>query len=166
MRNAQEGFEEWLKDAYALELQAVNMYRSTAKRLDYHSEIQIQFEEFAVAAERYAKQLEHTFKALGTNLSFLKNISARIAGSAQGLSANFVDDEAVKSLLAAYSLTHTALASYGVLARAATLLNEPDLRGAFDQVLIERGEHAEYVYHELLKQTDKYLKGFAFGILE
>jgi ferritin-like metal-binding protein YciE len=166
MATAQEWLMEWLRDAYAMEQQAEQMYGRQAQRIENYPEIKARYEQQASSSRRQAERIRECIERHGSSPSALKDAGAQILGMMQSASGLFVSDEIVKSLLAAYTLQHMGIASYRILTASADAAQDPETHRVCQELLAEEEEMSEWLSRQLDTTTIQYLMREQVGLHE
>ncbi|WP_082910359.1 DUF892 family protein [Sinorhizobium glycinis] len=100
MSDPREHLHAWLRDAHAMEEQAITMLTSQSARLENYPELKAQIDKHLQETRDQAAMLERCLERVSGGTSGLKDIAAKMVAFGQGLSGLFVDDEVVKGSLA------------------------------------------------------------------
>lgn len=151
-------FAAWLRDAHALEKQALTMLTSQAKRLQNYPELKERIEAHILKTQEHLRLLQGLLDALPSGgSSLVRDLTGRLAGTAQGLGAVLTSDEVVKGAMAGYAFEHMEIAAYRVLIAAADELGEVDAKAVFERILEEEIEMADWLAGNLDDTTRLYL---------
>ncbi|MGQ3357016.1 MAG: ferritin-like domain-containing protein, partial [Phreatobacter sp.] len=107
--------DQWLRDAHAMEQQAVKMLDGMAGRIENYPELKARIARHAEETRLQAATLEDCLKRRGTDVSTLKDVAGKVMGMGQGLSGLVVGDEIIKGSMAGYTFEHMEIAAYRVL---------------------------------------------------
>ena len=119
MAVSRDNLTAWLRDAYAMENQAIEILEKQANRLEHYPELRAKVRSHLDESHRQAERVERCLHQLGTDTSGLKTALGKIVGTAQQLSGLFASDEVLKSGIADYAFEHYEIASYKMLIAAA-----------------------------------------------
>ncbi len=151
-------FAAWLRDAHALEKQALTMLTSQAKRLQNYPELKERIEAHILETQEHLRLLQGLLDALSSGgSSLVRDLTGRLAGTAQGLGAVLTSDEVVKGAMAGYAFEHMEIAAYRVLIAAADELGEVEAKAVFERILEEEIEMADWLAGNLDDTTRLYL---------
>ena len=151
-------FAAWLRDAHALEKQALTMLTSQAKRLQNYPELKERIEAHILETQEHMRLLQGLLDALSSGgSSLVRDLTGRLAGTAQGLGAVLTSDEVVKGAMAGYAFEHMEIAAYRVLIAAADELGEVEAKAVFERILEEEIEMADWLAGNLDDTTRLYL---------
>lgn len=154
----------WLRDAHAMEMQALKMMEAQVRRLEHYPELRSRLQRHIVDTQGQADRLGQCLHRLGESTSTLKDTAARLTAMAQGLSGFFVGDEVVKGGMASYTFEHFEISAYRTLIAAADELGEPEIRRVCEANLREEEEMANWLADHLPQVTQHYLRREAAGV--
>jgi ferritin-like metal-binding protein YciE len=109
-----ENLTAWLRDAHAMENQAIEMLEKQANRFEHYPELRAKVRSHLDETHRHAERVERCLHQLGTDTSGLKTALGKMVGTAQQLSGLFASDEVLKSGIADYAFEHYEIASYKI----------------------------------------------------
>jgi len=147
----------WLRDAHAMENQAIEILEKQAGRLEHYPELRAQVRFHLEESHRQAERVERCLHQLGTDTSGLKTALGKMVGTAQQLSGLFASDEVLKSGIADYAFEHYEIASYKVLIAAAAEAGEPEVGRVLEENLREEEAMAAWLAQHLPEVTRQYL---------
>ena len=153
----------WLRDAHAMENQAISMLEGMEGRLEHYPELRAKISEHARQTHRQAELIGGCLERLGEDRSALKAGMGKLMGNMQAMSGLFVSDEVVKGALASYTFEHFEIASYKSLIAAAQEAGEPEVRGVCEQILREEEDMARWLGEHLPEITRAYMVREATG---
>lgn len=149
---------EWLKDAHAMEQQAINMLEKQADRLEQYPEVKKKVREHLEQTRHQASRVEGCIQKLGGDTSAVKEGVAKFMGSAANLVNQSAGDEVVKNGIADYAFEHFEIASYRALIGAADKLGEEEIRRTCEEILEEEEAMASWLETNLPDVTQQYLQ--------
>ncbi|KKX30690.1 DUF892 family protein [Rhizobium sp. LC145] len=158
MTHARDNFIAWLRDAHAMEEQAITMMTAQSRRLENYPDLRNRIEQHLIETRAHAEVLEDLlgrFAAGGA--STLKDIAGKLAATAQGLGGIFTSDEVIKGAMASYAFEHVEIASYRVLIAAADELGEIEAKAVFERILEEEIAMADWLEANLDNVTRVFL---------
>ncbi|WP_448206427.1 ferritin-like domain-containing protein [Azospirillum sp. sgz302134] len=158
MANSKESLTDWLRDAHAMESQAVEMLERQAERIKNYPEVLAKVQEHIQVSNRQADRLKQCLQRLGTDTSAIKTGVAMLIGNAQSLSGVITADEIVKAAIFNYSFEHFEIANYRSLIAAAEQVGEPEIARMLQQSLDEELEMAGWLEQRLPQLTKTYLE--------
>jgi ferritin-like metal-binding protein YciE len=157
MATAEERLMEWLRDAHAMEEQAITMLTSLAERIENYPEVKAQVEAHLEETRRHEADIRACIERRGGGTSLLKDLTGKVVATGQGLSGMFVSDEIVKGAMASYTFEHMEIASYTVLVSTAEAVGDMETREVCHRILQEELAMAERLQTALPFITRKYL---------
>lgn len=157
MTDKRKHLVHWLRDAYAMEQQAVTMFEKTADRNEDYPEISTRYASHADESRHQAEQLKQCLKKLGEDTSALKTGFGKAVGAAQAFSGLFVSDEIVKGSVAGYAFEFFEIGNYKVLIAAAEAAGEPEIADTCRKILKEEEEMAQWMANHLPQVTNEFL---------
>lgn len=156
MDDIREHYLDWLRDAHAMEEQALTMMQSTAERLKNFPALRERIEAHAVETRRQATDLRKLLDERGSGPSLVKDTLGKMVASGQVLSGLFATDEVVKATMASYTFEHMEIAAYKALISAARVLDDEVAIAVFERHLKEERAMADW----LLGQMDQVARAF------
>ncbi len=163
MTDSRENLTAWLRDAYAMEKQAVEIFEKQANRLEHYPELRAKVRSHLEETHRHAERVERCLHQLGTETSGVKTALGKMIGTAQQLSGLFASDEVLKSGIADYAFEHYEIASYKILIAAADQAGEPQVGRMLEENLREEEAMAAWLAEHLPEVTRQFLHLEAAG---
>jgi ferritin-like metal-binding protein YciE len=163
MAVSRENLTAWLRDAHAMEKQAIEILEKQANRLEHYPELRAKVRSHLEESHRHAERVERCLHQLGTDTSGLKIAIGKMVGTAQQLSGLFASDEVLKSGIADYAFEHYEIASYKMLIAAAAEAGENQVGNILEENLREEEEMAAWLAQHLPEVTRQYLHREAAG---
>jgi ferritin-like metal-binding protein YciE len=163
MAVSRENLTGWLRDAHAMENQAIEILEKQANRFEHYPELRAKVRFHLEETHRHAERVERCLHQLGTDTSALKTALGKAVGTAQQLSGLFSSDEVLKSGIADYAFEHYEIASYKMLIAAAAEAGEDQVGNILEENLREEEEMAAWLAQHLPEVTRQYLHREAAG---
>ena len=163
MAVSRENLTAWLRDAHAMENQAIEILEKQANRFEHYPELRAKVRSHLDETHRHAERVERCLHQLGTDTSALKTALGKMVGTAQQLSGLFASDEVLKSGIADYAFEHYEIASYKILIAAADEAGEHQVGRMLEENLREEEEMAAWLAQHLPEVTRQYLHLEATG---
>jgi ferritin-like metal-binding protein YciE len=160
---SRDNLAAWLRDAHAMENQAIEILEKQANRLEHYPELRAKVRTHLDETHRQAERVEQCLHQLGTDTSSLKNAAGKMIGTAQQLTGLFASDEVLKSGIADYAFEHYEIASYKMLIAAAAEAGEHEVERRLQENLREEEAMAEWLGQHLPEVTRQYLHREAAG---
>lgn len=158
MAATRETLIEWLKDAHAMEQQAINMLEKQADRIEQYPGLREKVRDHLEQTRHQASRVEGCIQKLGGDTSAIKEGVAKFMGSAANLVNQSAGDEVVKNGIADYAFEHFEIASYRALIGAADKLGEEEIRKTCEEILEEEEAMASWLETNLPDVTQQYLQ--------
>lgn len=108
----QELYMQGLRNAHALETQAVQIMSRQVERLENYPEMKAGLQRHIRESEGQAKRIEQIMEAHGTSASSLKEVVTGLVGNAAAIGHAFTTDEVIKNSFANYAYEHLEQAAY------------------------------------------------------
>jgi ferritin-like metal-binding protein YciE len=163
MAVSRDNLTAWLRDAHAMENQAIEILEKQASRLEHYPELRAKVRTHLEETHRQAERVERCLHQLGTDTSTLKTAAGKMIGTAQQLSGLFASDEVLKSGIADYAFEHYEIASYKMLIAAAAEAGEHEVERSLQENLREEEAMAAWLSQHLPEVTRQYLHWEAAG---
>jgi ferritin-like metal-binding protein YciE len=163
MATHHDALTAWLRDAHAMENQAIKILEGQDERLEHYPELRAKVHEHLQQTRRQAEMLEDCLERLGEDRSAFKAGMGKLMGNMQAMSGLFVGDEVVKGALASYTFEQFEIASYKSLIAAAEEAGEAEVRGVCERILGEEEDMARWLGDHLPEVTRAYLMREAAG---
>ena len=148
----------WLRDAHAMEMQAIQMLENQARRIENYPDLRSRILEHLEETRGQAEMLEHCMERHGTTSSPLKDSAAAFLGNVQALGGLFFGDEVVKGAIASYTFEHLEIAAYRSLIGAAEELGEEETARVCREILRQEEAMAGWLERHLPEVTRQYLR--------
>lgn len=158
MSDPREHLHAWLRDAHAMEEQAITMLTSQSARLEHYPEVKAQIDKHLQETRDQAAMLERCLERVSGGTSGLKDIAAKMVAFGQGLSGLFVDDEVVKGSLASYTFEQMEIASYKILIAAAEHVGDQETKRVCETILQQEVAMAQWLDEHAAAITRKFLE--------
>jgi ferritin-like metal-binding protein YciE len=114
-------FVTGLKNAHAMEKQALSIMKPQAKRIENYPEIAVQLEKHIGETEGQIERLEEILTSLAEDHSTLKDMALSFTGSVAALSHSIPGDEILKNSFANFAFENLEIAAYNSLITVAEL---------------------------------------------
>ncbi len=157
MEETRTNFLAWLRDAHAMEQQAITMLNAQANRLEHYPMLRARIAEHADETENQALQLQGLLDRYDTSTSMMKDAAGKFTAGAQAFGGMFAGDEVVKGAQMGYVFEHLEIASYTILIAAARELGDGEAVAVLDSILQEEEAMADWLLANLPDVTGAYL---------
>jgi ferritin-like metal-binding protein YciE len=149
---------DWLRDAHAMEMQAIKMLEAQIARIENYPLLHARLSDHLDQTRRQAERIHGCIERRGGERSALKDTTARLTAMMQGLGGAFVEDEVVKGAMASYTFEHFEIAAYRALIAAADAAGDAETRRVCQEILDEEAEMADWLDEHLPIVTRQYLE--------
>src|ERR1700712_3590094 len=105
-------FVTGLRDAHAMENQALSIMKPQAKRIENYPDVQQKLEQHISETEGQLKRLETVLSDLGENNSTLKDAALSVTGGVAALGHTAAPDEILKNSFANFAFENFEIAPY------------------------------------------------------
>ena len=158
MATVRETLREWLKDAHAMEHQAIEILEKQAQRTERYPDLQQRIERHLEESRQQAKDIKACIEKMNGDPSSIKKSVAKFMGDAATLANATAEDEVIKNSLADYAFEHFEIASYKALVAAADELGEDEIKRTCQKILRQEEDMADWLDEHLPKLTQEYLE--------
>ena len=157
MDDISEHYMAWLRDAHAMEEQALTMMRGMLSRLENYPVLCARMEQHIKETERQAESLKQLLESRDSGRSIVKDTLGKASALGQALGGMFASDEAVKGAMASYTFEQMEVAAYKVLISTASALEDTTAIPIFEQNLAEEQDMADWLFDHLDQTTRIFL---------
>lgn len=120
MSETRDIFVSGLKNAHAMENQALSIMRPQLSRIENYPEVGRMLEKHIAETEGQIQRIEQVLDGLGENKSGLKDMALSMAGTMASLGHTVAPDEIVKNSFANFAFENFEIAAYKSLIALAT----------------------------------------------
>ena len=146
-----------LKNAHAMENQALSIMRPQRDRIDNYPEVAQRLQQHITETEGQIERLEQILGAHGEDKSALKDMAMSMAGGMAAISHTMAGDEILKNSMANYAFEHYEIAAYKSLITMAKSADGSSAIPMLQQNLDEEERMAQWLDQNLDAVTMKYL---------
>ncbi len=154
---------DYLRDAYAMEQQAISMIDRQLERLESYPDFTARLRQHRDETEHQVERLETALHRLGTDSSALKTMGAKLSANMQAMMNIFASDEVIKDLLASYTLEQWEIVNYKVLIQTAQAAGEVEIQRLAEESLREEEAMASWIDSQIPIITRSFLSRFEAG---
>ena len=151
-------FDNWLRDAHAMESQAEEMLEAQASRIENYPDLSARIEQHLRETQVQRQRLETCMNRRGISSSGIKDMAGRFTAMMQGVGGSMAPDEVVKGSMASYVFEHLEIASYRSLIAAAEVAGDMETGQACRQNLEEELAMARWLEENLPQVTRTFLQ--------
>ena len=124
-----------LRNAYALEGQAISTMENVRDRLEHYPELKAGVAQHIEETKGQQQMVEQCLSRFGEEPSALKEAALKFMGNMQAMVHGMTSDEVLKNLFALYAFEHFEIASYKSLIALAEDCGERDVAEVCRQIL-------------------------------
>jgi ferritin-like metal-binding protein YciE len=148
----------WLRDAHAMEHQAIEMLEKMANRLEGYPELQARTRQHLDETHRQADMVLKCIERRGGSTSMVKDAAGKLIGTGQALSGLFVSDEVVKGALASCTFERYEASSYRILAATAEEVGDQETKRVCEELMRQEEAMGDWLWQHLPQVTRQYLQ--------
>lgn len=157
MTDPREHLLHWLRDAYAMEKQALEMCERQSERIENYPELKQRVAQHVMETKGQIARLDRCFEILGEKPSAVKSTIGWIMGNMQAAGGMLMPDEIIKGSMASYVFENLEIASYTVLIAAAEANGQHEIAKICGEILQQEVAMADWLRHHLSDTTRKFL---------
>ncbi len=146
-----------LKNAHAMEKQALSIMKPQAARIEAYPEVKVQIEKHIAETEGQVERLEQLLDDAGHNKSMLKDAALSVAGSMTALGHAGAGDEILKNSFADFAFENFEIAAYKSLISLCDAAGQGNARSLLETNLKEEERMAAWIDANVEKVTQHYL---------
>lgn len=139
----------WLRDAHAMEEQALTMLNAQRNRLVDYPDLRARIDRHVEETEGQAQAVADILSRLDAAPSSMKDFTGKFTAAMQGLGGATMSDEVVKGAIASHAFEHLEIASYKALIAAAEACGELDAARTLRPILDQEIEMANWLAEHL-----------------
>jgi ferritin-like metal-binding protein YciE len=145
-----------LRNAHAMENQALSIMRPQVKRIENYPEVTGKLEEHILETEGQMERLERLLESLGESTSTLKDTALSVLGSLAAMGHVVAGDEIIKNSLANFAFENYEIAAYKSLLSLSKLGHFVQAEDTLRQNLQEELAMAEWLDQNLDTVTRRF----------
>ena len=158
-----EVFVTGLRNAHAMENQALSIIKPQLNRLEHYPEVSELLERHLHETEGQIVRIEEILDGLDESASGLKDTMMSMSGTLGALTHSMADDEILKNSLANFAFENFEIAAYTSLLTAADMCGATSATLLLEQNLAEERRTAEMIEQMLPKITERFILRQASG---
>ncbi|HEX5079377.1 MAG TPA: ferritin-like domain-containing protein [Geminicoccaceae bacterium] len=163
MTTPRDNLAAWLRDAYAMEGQAIELLESQIERLENYPQAQPRLREHLEETKAQQVAVEQCLERLGESPSSLKEATMRLGANVQGMLHGFAGDEVLKHALGSHAFEHFEAGSYRSLSVAAEAAGEPQIAQTCKRLMEQEQAMAAWVWEQIPALTSAFVERDATG---
>jgi len=161
--DTQELYLQGLRNAHALETQALEIMQRQVERLENYPEMKAGLERHIKQTEEQQRRLDQIMQAHGTSYSALKETATGLMGNVTAMMHAATSDEVLKNSFADYAFEHFEIAAYTSLITMAEAAGDQRHIPLLQQTLQEEEEFSKFCQAQVVPTTKKYMQLSASG---
>lgn len=147
-----------LRNAHAVESQAIELLERQASALDDYPEVQARVQEHLGETERQMERLEQALEMLDEDTSAIKDTALSALGNFMAIANTMAEDAILKNSFASYSFEHYEIAAYESLLELAELAGAREIMPLLEESLREEKAMAEWLGSGVRPVTRQYIQ--------
>jgi ferritin-like metal-binding protein YciE len=155
--HAREVFLVGLKNAHAMEKQALSIMQPQLNRLEHYPELSRSLSSHIAETETQIERLDEVLGSMGESNSTLKDTLLSAFGSMAALGHVTAGDEVLKNSFANLAFENYEIAAYTSLISSARICGESSAVGLLEQSLAEERRMAELVEESIPSVTETFI---------
>ncbi|MDB6454031.1 ferritin-like domain-containing protein [Falsirhodobacter sp. 20TX0035] len=163
LASANDVFITGLKNAHAMENQALSIMKPQVSRIEHYPEVAAQLDLHIRETENQIQRLEEILAGVDESHSSLKDAALSFTGSMAALTHSMASDEILKNSYANYAFEHFEIAAYISLITAGEESNATQALSLLRQNLDEERRMATWIEDNLPTVTRAYIALQASG---
>jgi ferritin-like metal-binding protein YciE len=156
-------FVTGLKNAHALENQALELMNRQVERIENYPGVKARLEQHIQETHNQIKRLETILEGLGESRSMLKDNLLSLTGNMAAITHAFTQDEIIKNSIANFAFENFEVASYKSLIQLADETGHREASQPLHETLREEQEMAQWIDGHLADVTHTYLERYVAG---
>lgn len=149
MTTPREHLIDWLRDAYAMEVQAEKMLDNMADRLEDYPALKARLVQHVTETREQATKVQQCLHQLGADTSMLKTGLGAVTGMVQAMSGIFASDEVVKGAIFSSAFEYFEIINYRALIVAAEAAGESGIIAMLTSNLLQEQAMAAWMEENL-----------------
>jgi ferritin-like metal-binding protein YciE len=163
MTTPRDNLAAWLRDAYAMEGQAIELLESQISRLENYPQAQPRLREHLEETKAQQAELERCLEQLGESPSAFKEAAMRVGANIQGMMHGLAGDEVLKHALGSHAFEQFEAGCYRSLSVAAEAAGEPQIARTCDRLMEQEQAMAAWVWEQIPALTSTFIERDATG---
>ena len=147
-----------LRNAHALESQAIELLERQASALDDYPDVQSRVQEHLGETERQMERLEQALEMLNEDTSAIKDTALSALGNFMAIANAMAGDAILKNSFASYSFEHYEIAAYESLLELAEMAGAREITPLLEETLHEERAMADWLGNSVRQVTRQYIR--------
>ena len=153
-----ENLMHWLRDAHAMEKQAIESVERQQNRLEHYPELRNWARDHVQTAQQHRQLIRQCIERRGGSPSTLKDVAMTVLGNIQELSGILTADEVLKNAIGDYAFKHYQIACYKALIAASEEANDPETKRVCEEILSTEQQLADRLLPYSPQVTREYMR--------
>jgi ferritin-like metal-binding protein YciE len=153
-----EHLMHWLRDAHAMEIQAIQAVEDQIDRLRNYPELRNWAQEHVQAAKQHRELFRQCIERRGGSTSTIKDVTMAVVGKFQELTGMLMADEILKNVIGDYSFKHYQIACYKSLIAAAEEASDPETKRVCEDILSTDQQLVDRLLPYIPQVTREYMR--------
>ena len=153
-----EHLMHWLRDAHAMEIQAIQAVEDQTDRLLNYPELRNWAQEHVQAAKQHRELIRECIERRGGSTSTIKDVAMAVVGKFQELTGMLMADEVLKNIIGDYSFKHYQIACYKSLIAAAEEASDPETKQVCEDILSTHQQLVDRLLPYIPQATREYMQ--------
>ena len=149
-----------LKNAHALENQALELMNRQVERIENYADIKARLQQHIQETHEQIARLERVLELLGESRSVLKDNALSLIGNMAAITHAFTQDEIIKNSIANFAFENYEIASYKSLIQLAGETGHQEAERPLQETLREEEAIASWIDSRLPDVTHTYLERY------
>jgi ferritin-like metal-binding protein YciE len=142
MTTAAETLMQGLRNAHAMEKQAIESTENQIDRLKNYPEMQAWVRDHVEASKRQRDRVRQCLERRGGDASSLKDMALSLMGNIQEMTGAMASDEVIKNAITDYGFKHYEVAAYISLSAAAAAVGDQETKRVAEEIASEEEQLA------------------------
>jgi ferritin-like metal-binding protein YciE len=158
MSRPSEHLMHWLRDAHAMEKQAIESVENQVDRLKNYPELRNWAKEHVQTAQQHRELIRQCIERRGGSTSTIKDVAMTVLGRIQELTGTLMADEVLKNVIGDYAFKHYQIACYKSLIAAAEEASDPETKRVCEGILSTDQQMADRLLPYIPQVTREYMR--------
>ncbi|WP_273688982.1 ferritin-like domain-containing protein [Ketogulonicigenium vulgare] len=154
---ARDVFSDGLRNAHAMEKQALSIMEPQLKRLEHYPEVSAMLDNHIRETKGQIARLDEILEGLDEGSSMLKDMSLSFAGTMAAVTHSMADDEILKNTMANFAFENFEIAAYTALITTAEEIGASAAIPLLKQNLQEEKRMATLIHEGMPAVVRRYL---------
>jgi ferritin-like metal-binding protein YciE len=153
-----EHLMHWLRDAHAMEKQAIESVENQIDRLRNYPELRNWAQEHVQTAKQHRELIKQCVERRGGSTSTIKDVAMAVVGKFQELTGTLMADEVLKKVIGDYSFKQYQIACYKALIVASEEAGDPETKHVCEGILATEQQLADRLLPYIPQVTREYMR--------